>query len=51
LSALSEEDFIFTDWMQPDPTRGIKGPEDVKEIVKRYLIESKINSTNNLDSL
>ena len=31
LDAISDEDFMFTDWKEQKPAKGIKGPEEVKK--------------------
>ena len=49
LDALSDEDFIFTDWENPDPVRGIKGPDEVRHRIQKYLVINKFRTEDNLD--
>ena len=51
LEHLKEEDFIFTDQLSQDPSRGIEGPAEVKESIKEYLIEMQIYKKEQLDEL
>ena len=51
LDNLKEEDFMFTDQLSPDPSRGIKGPKEVKERIKSYLAEMQICSKEKLADL
>ena len=51
LEHLKEEDFLFTDQLSQDPSRGIQGPEEVKESIKKYLIEMQIYKKEQLDEL
>ena len=51
LAHLKDEDFIFTDQLSPDPSRGIEGPEEVKESIKKYLIDMQIYKKEQLDEL
>ena len=51
LDNLKEEDFMFTDQLSPDPSRGIKGPKEVKERIKSYLAEMQICSKEKLVDL
>ena len=50
LAAISDEDFIFTDWEAgADPVRGIKGPDEVRRRIQEYLVINKIRTKDNLD--
>ena len=51
LAHLKEDDFLFTDQLRQDPSRGIQGPEEVKESIKKYLIEMQIYKKEQLDEL
>ena len=51
LKNLNEDDFMFTDQLSPDPSRGIKGPKEVKERIKRYLLKMQIYSEEELTDL
>ena len=31
------DNFLFTDWKEPDTSRGIVGPEEVKKQIEEYL--------------
>jgi len=49
LQALDDEDFIFTDWEDKKAhEKGIKGPEDVRKIIRKFLVDSKIRSPDNV---
>ena len=49
LQALDDEDFIFTDWEDKKAhEKGIKGPEDVRKIIRKFLVDSKIRSPDNI---
>ena len=49
LDKISDKDFIFTDWKNPDPDRGIEGPDEVKSRIEEYLVVNKIRTRDNLD--
>lgn len=49
LKAISEEDFIFTDWVNPVPARGIMGPEEVRRRIKEYLAKNNFRTEDNMD--
>jgi len=51
LENLKEDDFMFTDQLSPDPSRGIKGPKEVKERIKKYLLQMQIYSEEELTDL
>ena len=51
LNEIKDEDFIFTDWKHQDTNRGIEGPEDVRKRIKKYLVEAKVRSEDNLDDI
>eukprot|EP00092_Neocalanus_flemingeri_P008198 GFUD01008839.1.p1 GENE.GFUD01008839.1~~GFUD01008839.1.p1 ORF type:complete len:1020 (+),score=178.99 GFUD01008839.1:195-3254(+) len=42
LDAISEDDFLFTDWTTEASNRGIMGPNEVRRRIKKYLIDSQI---------
>jgi len=40
LQKLNIDNFVFTDWIEPDIRRGIFGPEEVKKKIKEYQEQS-----------
>ena len=51
LNNLKADDFMFTDQLSQDPSRGIKGPKEVKERIKSYLIDMQIHSKEEMTDL
>ena len=48
LNEMKDEDFLFTDWKDKDAfKKGIRGPEDVRQMIKKYLVDSKIRTWEN----
>jgi len=48
LEQMKDEDFIFTDWEDEEAhKKGIKGPEDVRLRIRKYLVDSKIRTLDN----
>ena len=45
LDEISYHDFIFTDWIQRVPDSGIRGPEEVRKRIQKFLKKSKILSS------
>ena len=43
LKNLKEDSFMFTDQLHPDRSRGIKGPKEVKERIRKYLADQEIS--------
>ena len=36
LKKLNIDNFLFTDWKEPDPRRGIFGPQEVRKKIEEY---------------
>ena len=51
LDNLKYDDFMFTDQLHQDPSRGVKGPREVKERIKQYLVEMEIYSEEEVTDL
>ena len=51
LENLKEEDFMFTDQVRQVPSRGIRGPKEVKERIKSYLSDMQIYTEGELVNL
>ena len=43
LEAMDENDFMFTDWKNPDPRLGICGPEEVRKRIDECAGLTKID--------
>ena len=51
LTVIKEEDFIFTDLHDPDPERGICGPDDIKARISEFLVEAGIRDQDDVKSI
>ena len=44
LRELNYRDFIFTDWLRSVPNKEIRGPEEVRKRIRKFLKKSNILS-------
>jgi len=54
LDVITTNDFLFTDWLNPDPNVGIEGPIEVGKRIRQYLLDSQIRKPtdmNDIDSI
>ena len=54
LDVITTNDFLFTDWLNPDPNGGIQGPIEVGKRIRQYLLDSQIRKPtdmNDIDSI
>eukprot|EP00092_Neocalanus_flemingeri_P046452 GFUD01052255.1.p1 GENE.GFUD01052255.1~~GFUD01052255.1.p1 ORF type:complete len:677 (+),score=145.87 GFUD01052255.1:1032-3062(+) len=51
IGAISEDDFLFTDWTTEASHRGIMGPDEVRRRIKKYLTDSEIRMPDEVNEV